>query len=184
MEMTRRLAVLALAVTAFACGVPAGKAGDGTLKGFASDKKQNLFGYYMPPSEEVRFGKFALRNISLGEPADFIKFETGKNDVKQYAPVMLEFDDVTSPKKHGEMGEYYTNAPRVLPAAYRIAGNKIAFAGNDKQMGAVSFTGTLDHAAIKAAQAGGSLEATVLTGDITVGGKTIRQVKFTWFGGD
>jgi hypothetical protein len=186
MVFRRRLIVLGLVVAtaALAYGVPAGQHGPAPLKGYSSDTSQNLFGYYMPPADSVRFGKYVLRNIALGEPADFRKYESGKNDVKTYAPLMLEFDDTSSQKKQGEMGEYYANAPRVLPSAYRIAGSSIAFAGTHRELGTVSFTGTLDRTAIKASQNGGSLEATVLTGDVTVGSKTIKQVKFTWFGGD
>ena len=181
METTRRIAVLAFATIALACGVPA--SGDAPLKGFSSDKSRNLFGYYMPQGSP-RFGKFVLRTITLGEPSDFTKYETGKNDIKQYAPVMIEFDDVTSQKKQGEMGEYYANAPRVLPSAYRLAGDTLSFAGSEKQVGHVTFTGKLDRAKVKAAQGGGSLEAVVLAGDLTVGSKTMKHVTFTWFGGD
>jgi hypothetical protein len=181
METTRRIAVLAFATIALACGVPA--SGDAPLKGYSSDKNRNLFGYYMPQGSP-RFGKFVLRNITLGEPSDFTKYETGRNDIKQYAPVMFEFDDVTSQKKQGEMGEYYANAPRILPSAYKLSGGSLSFVGSDKQVGSVTFSGKLDAAKIKAAQAGGSLEAVVLTGNLTVGAKTMKNVTFTWFGGD
>ena len=43
----------------------------------------------------------------------------------------------------GELGEYYTNAPRALPNAYRVAGNSVTFIGVDKQIGVVTFSGTL-----------------------------------------
>jgi len=174
---------LAVATVTLAYGVPAGQHSGPALSGFVSDNRQSLFGYYMPASE-IRFGKFVLTHISLGEPADFTKYESGKNDIKQYAPVMLEFDDTASPQKQGELGPYYTNAPRVLPTAYRIAGDSLAFAGHDRQLGDVTFQGTLNRKAIRAAQNGGSLETTVLVGDLKVGSTTKKQIKFTWFGGD
>lgn len=182
MEMMRRIAVLAFAITAMACGVPSGNAGD--LHGYTSDKKQDLFGYYMPAGS-VRFGKFELAHISISDTADFKKFESGGYKSTPFASVMLEFNDTTSPQKHGELGDYYTNAPRVLPSAYRVAGDGITFIGTDKQLGVVTFSGTLDLAAIKRAQNGGeSDQIAVLKGDLTVGTKTLKNVTFTWFGGD
>lgn len=181
MKIAARFASCILATAVAGCGVPASKAGD--LHGFASEKTTNLFGYYMPVGE-VRFGKFALNNLALGEPADFRKFESGGYKGTPYAPVMLEFDDRSSPKKQGETGEYYANAPRVLPSSYRVRGNSVTFIGNDKQLGVVTFAGTLDVAAVKAAQNGGRLEKPVLKGDLTVGTKTTKNVTFTWFGGD
>jgi hypothetical protein len=44
--------------------------------------------------------------------------------------------------------------------------------------------GTLNVAGVKAAQNGGSTEKPVLKGDLTVGTKTLKNVTFTWFGGD
>src|SRR5690349_15417518 len=99
MEIDARIASFALAIAVIACGVPPTSAGD--LHGFTSDKAVNLFGYYMPAGE-VRFGKFVLNNLALGEPADFRKFESGGYKGTPYGPVMLGFDDTTSPKKQGE----------------------------------------------------------------------------------
>jgi hypothetical protein len=181
MMITRRLATLAFAAAVMACGVPATNAGD--LHGFTSDKKQDLFGYYMP-TEELRFGKFVLHNISLADPADFKKFESGGYKGVPFAAVMFEFDDTTSQKKQGELGEYYVNAPRVLPTAYSLQGANLQFVGTDKQVGVVAFTGTLDLAQVKKTKNGGDANAVVMRGDLTVGGKTVKGVTFSWFGGD
>jgi len=181
MTISRRLAVLAFAFSAIACGVPSGEAGD--LHGFTSDRKQDLFGYYMP-TKTVRFGKFELAHISISDNADFKKFESGGYKGVPFASVMVEFNDTTSPKKQGELGEYYTNAPRVLPNAYRVVGNSVTFIGVDKQIGVVTFSGTLDLAQIKKTKAGGRMDAVVLKGDLTAGTKTVKGITFTWFGGD
>jgi hypothetical protein len=166
-----------------ACGVPATHAGD--LHGFTSDKKQSqdLFGYYMP-TKELRFGKFVLHDISMADPADFKKFESGGYKGVPFASIMLEFDDTTSQKKQGELGEYYANAPRVLPTAYSQQGAAIQFVGTDKQVGVVAFSGTLDLAQLKKTKNGGDANAVVLRGDLTIGGKTVKGVAFSWFGGD
>jgi hypothetical protein len=177
----KRIAALALAIAVTGCGVPSTNAGD--LHGFTSEKERDLFGYYIP-AHEIRLGKFVLDNFSIGQPSDFRDFEVGKLKDKPYAPVMFEFSDTTSPKKQGELGEYYANAPRVLPDAYRLIGNSVTFIGTDRQLGTVVFSGTLDPGAIKAAQASSGGEKAVLRGDLSVGTKTIKNVTFTWFGGD
>lgn len=181
MKNIKRLAIAALAATTMACGVPSTNAGD--LHGYTSDKKQDLFGYYMPVSP-VRFGKFALHDLAMAETADFKKFESGGYKGVPFASVQVEFDDVTSPKKQGELGEYYTNAPRVLPSAYNVTAGNVTFIGSDKQLGVVTFSGKLDLGKLKAVKAGGDMNTVVLRGDLSAGGKTIKNVTFTWFGGD
>lgn len=173
---------LALAV---ACPLP-GRAGD--LHGFSWNAKADLFGYYMP-SKEVRFGKFVLENFAIGDAASFRDFAAGKFNGQPYAPAMFAFNDTTSQKVHGETGDGYKNAPRVLPATYAFTGNAVRFGGSDRQIGAVTFTGTFDLKAVKAAQTAQSKateapSAPVLKGDLTIGSKTYKNVTFTWFGGD
>lgn len=158
------------------------KAAPAPLSGYVHDADNDVFGYYMP-DKDYRVGKFVFRNISLGGAEDFDSYEGGHNTDKAFAPVMLEFDDTTSKQNTNELGGiYYANAPRVLPLAYKVSASGFAFAGNDKQLGAVTFTGKLDMAALKAAQDG--KDTVVAIGDLTFGGKTFKNVKLTWFGGD
>jgi hypothetical protein len=158
-----------------------------SVTGFHHDARQDLFGYYMPDGEP-KFGKWMVSSLNVGTPQDFIDYERGKRDPPEYAPLMIEFDDVTSPETTTEDGASVRSVQRrVLPTAYAIAGDHLVFAGNDAVLGTVTFSGRLDLAAVKRAQdaAGESTESiTVLTGDLSVGGKVIRNVKFTWFGGD
>jgi hypothetical protein len=160
----------------------------GDLRGFTWNTKADLFGYYMP-SPEIRFGKFVLDNFAVGDPSSFRDFAAGKLKGQPYAPVMFAFSDTTSPKVHGETCDTYKNTPRVLPAAYALSGNALRFVGTDKQIGVVAFTGTLNLKAVKAAQNAQSTgsaapDAPVLKGDLSIGGKTYKNVTFTWFGGD
>ncbi|HEX2592088.1 MAG TPA: hypothetical protein VHL34_11370 [Rhizomicrobium sp.] len=181
MSITKRLALFALASTALATGVPT-LAGD--LHGFTSDKKQDLFGYYMP-SNPIRVGQFVLHDLALADEADFKKYEAGGYKGVPYAPVQFDFDDVKSPKKQGELGEYYENRPRILPSAYNVTSNKVTFIGTDKKMGVVTFIGTLDLARLKAIKAGGGdPNAVVLKGDLAIGTQKFPNITFTWFGGD
>lgn len=153
------------------------------LTGYVHHVTDDVFGYYMP-DKDYRAGKFVFRNMSLGGVDDFTAYEGGKNAEKNFAPFMLEFDDTTSKQATNELGgTFYKNAPRVLPTAYKVTKTTLAFAGTDKQLGAVAFTGTLDLPALKAAQNGND-KAVVATGDLSFAGKTFKNVKFTWFGGD
>jgi hypothetical protein len=172
------LAALLLSVVASTS--PAGQS-----QPFVYDSKVDLFGYYMPTAD-VKVGKFKLNNLALGGKDEFKKYLAG-NRMATYAPVMLEFDDVTSPQKTNEMGQpYYANAPRVLPTSFRVAGASVTFAGHDKQVGDVVFNGTLApymlDAKVKQEQRA-AMSAAALTGDLAVNGKT-QKVMFTWFGGD
>ncbi len=84
-------------------------------------------------------------------------------------------------------GSDYAHQARVLPTAYSVAGGRVEFAGDDKDLGHVTFSGALDIAAVKrATNAEGESAATdtVLTGDLTVGTTVLKNVTFTWFGGD
>lgn len=184
MNRTRRLVSFALAVAAMARGISA-LAGD--LHGFKRDKSEDLYGLYIPAAD-VQIGKFVLDEFAIGPPSDFENFETGRLRGKPYAPLMFEFSDVTSGEMQSETGAHYANAPRVLPDAYRLAGNTVRFSGTDRQLGTIVFSGTLDVAGIKAAQAGQATgtgaDKRVLKGDLSVGKKTFKNVTFTWSGGD
>jgi hypothetical protein len=161
-------------------------AGDAPLKGFSHDNTQDIFGYYLPKAE-IKSGKFRLETFSIGTLDELKSWETGKERLTTYAPVMFSFQDLSSKPLKNEMGDtYYANEPRVLPSAYRIKGNTIAFLGTDRQVGAVSFSGTIDLKALKAAMDGGTLttDKVIIKGDLTIAGKSYKGVSFTWFGGD
>ncbi len=183
--MKKRSALAVFAALSFLALTPALPAPTAPLKGYVSDKKTDYFGYYLPVTP-LRIGKWSLRNISFDTLDGFKTYETGK-DPKEFAAVLLEFEDVTSPKKTNEMGEeYYTRSIRVLPTAYRVIGAQVSFLGNDKTLGAVSFEGTFDAKFLKRASndvGPDDGDMPVLRGTVTVGGKTY-PCAFTWFGGD
>jgi len=156
------------------------------IAGFVSDKANDLFGYYMP-LHEIKVGKFKLDHLALGTPDDFRSYETGKDRLATFAPVMLVFSDVTSRQLTNELGQpYFENAPRVLPTAYRVSDGIVAFERDNKQVGPVSFIGALNVATLKSLQSGttSDTQKIVLTGDLTIAGKTFKGVTFGWFGGD
>jgi hypothetical protein len=157
-------------------------AGDPT--GFSHTADADLFGYYLPTAP-IKVGNFELHNFHIGDEAAFDEWEAGQRP-NPYAPVMLEFDDVTSPKAANELGgEHFTVSERILPDAYSINGADIAFTDKDSKLGKVSFRGRLDLAAIAAAKReNGQTEGAVMTGTLTVGDKSFENVTFTWYGGD
>ncbi len=152
------------------------------LKGFVSSAKADLFGYYMP-AHETRVGKFKLIMVALGAREDFAEFQAGKNRTGKWAPVMLVFAPLDSQPQPGEEGGvYWPNSFRVLPSAYRVTNTTIAFVGNDKALGSVSFNATIDAAALASEKKNGAGK-TVMAGDLVAGAKS-QHVTFTWFGGD
>ncbi|MEJ1970031.1 MAG: hypothetical protein WDN03_15580 [Rhizomicrobium sp.] len=176
--------ILAAVAVAAALCLGAGFAAEVPLKGYVSDKSKDYFGYFLPTAP-IKVGKFQLRNLFLGAKGDFVQYEGGKSD-KAFAAVMIEFDDVTSPKKTGEDGqEFYTNTVRILPGAYAIGNGKVRFAGTDKALGAVTFEGALSADFFKkpAADVPHPDDHPVLKGKLTVGGKSF-DAAFNWFGGD
>jgi len=156
------------------------------LKGFSHDNKQDIFGYYQPV-QSIKVGKFNLSSLNLGSPWEMKEYESGNKQLPTYAPVMFVFEDITSEKQTNEMGgESYQNMPRILPTAYRIKGNTISFIGTDKQVGDVSFNGTIDLHTLLTEQTknSGYTDKVIVKGDLTINGKMFKDVTFTWFAGD
>lgn len=161
------------------------------LTGFSHDNKAELFGYFLPP-DRTKIGHFVLHDFAIGQLDDMKKWESGKDRSDAYAPVMFQFTDLTSKLvKNEESGEMEHSDVRVLPTAYRIKGNTIAFAGSSKGIGTVSFTGTLDTKRVVALNANVASadpkqlpEDGVMKGDLTIGTKTFKNMSFSWFGGD
>ena len=186
-EATPPVAAPAAAPAAIAEAAPAQP--EVAISGFKHDPATDAFGYYMP-SAETKIGKWTLSNISIGTLDDFAKYEKGERDPPEYAPVLIEFYDESSPQVENENGgSEFTGQLRVLPTAYVVAGGKVQFAGDDPKLGHVTFSGALDVAGVKRAagamaETGGGGDAVVLKGDLTVGDKVIRGLQFTWFGGD
>lgn len=186
--LPRSALVVATTLACFLAGTPADANGAAPAPrgAFTFNESADLFGYYLPTGA-VAVGKFKLRDIAIGGRDDFKKFLAGARQ-PTYAPVMIEFDDVTSPQHTNEMGQpYFENAPRILPTAFRLDGANVAFDGTDPKIGHVSFSGELTDYMLKT---GADPEARTvqsrpaLTGDLVVGDKTFKNVTFTWFGGD
>jgi len=158
---------------------------------FGHDNKAELFGYYLPP-DGTKTGHYLLHDFAIG-PLEDLKWETGNDRMATYAPVMFQFTDLSSKLvKNEESGEMeHSNEVRVLPTAYRIKGNTIAFVGSSNAIGTVTFTGTFDIKTIAKlnGEAGtdnaeAQSKRDVMKGNLTIAGRPYKNIGFSWFGGD
>lgn len=139
-------------------------------------------GYYMPVTAPS-FGKWTLRDIAVGQRTDFAAWEQG-NRSSTYAPIMIEFEDATSPMVQTEIGEARSGQVRVLPTSYAVTDAGISFTGTSPELGEVRFEGVLDADALATSRRNLGDEGAVLTGSLTAGGITIGMVSLRWWAGD
>jgi hypothetical protein len=136
------------------------------------------------PTRDIRVGSWQLKTIGVGAISDFAAWEQGDR-TSTFGPILLEFDDTASPLKTNEMGgEAHVVSVRVLPTGYATDGRTLRFAGADPKLGAITFEGAFDPAAMAEAKAQGASEATVLTGTLLVGDTRIENTRFTFFAGE
>lgn len=162
---------------------PAATAAKPPVTGFAHSGNFDNAGYYMP-TRDIRVGNWQLKTIGVGAMSDFAAWEQGDR-TSTFGPILLEFDDATSPLKPNEIGgEAREISVRVLPSGYSTDGKTLRFAGVDPKLGPVTFEGTFDAAAMAEAKAQGASEAAVLKGTLQVGQTTIDDARFTFFAGE
>lgn len=149
---------------------------------FRSDLSGDISGYYMP-TVEVRAGDWLLRNAFIGQEADFAGWEGGTRR-GVFAPMMFEFEDVTSPMTATELGEVRSGQIRVLPSRYEVTDGRVVFEGRADGVGVVSFNGRLDGDALATARRNLGDESPVLVGTLSVGGRKFDGVRFRWWAGD
>jgi hypothetical protein len=151
---------------------------------FAHDPRLDSFGYYFTDTA-VQAGNLKLTSLNIGQASDFADWEVGKRPAT-YAPIFLEFEDVTSPTAENELGQInHTVSLRVMPTAYRVDSQQVSFHGVDPRLGQVIFTGAFDLEALTAAKAAGPGEPQpVLKGDLQVGDQRFRDISFMYFGGE
>ena len=168
---------------AAAPAAPSAPAAPAAVTGFSHPAGADLFGYYMP-SSDIQVGNFKLTHLHMGAEQEFAEWERGtRNDTS--APVMLVFEDVTSPMTNTELGETRSVTERALADAYRVTATDVTFVDTHPRLGRITFAGKLDGAALTAAKGETSqTNPVVLTGTLTIGDKTFPNVQFTWFGGD
>jgi len=142
----------------------------------------DLSGYYLPAGE-LRVGKWSLDHIFVGQAQDFRSWEGGSRS-ETFGPVMLQFEDVTSPMVQTEIGETRSVSARVLPTAYSVSDTSISFEGRSPELGPVRFAGVLDPGALATARRNLGDEGVVVTGTLKVGDGPAQNVQLRWWAGD
>jgi hypothetical protein len=149
---------------------------------FSHSMSSDLSGYYMPASE-VRIGKWSFDHVFVGQAQEFQAWEGGSRS-GTFGPVMLQFDDVTSPMVQTEIGEARSITARVLPTAYSVTDTRVRFAGHSAELGAVHFVGVLDPEALATSRRNLGEEGVVLIGTLKVGDAPAEGIRLRWWGGD
>ena len=149
---------------------------------FVSTAAGDLSGYYMP-MDETRIGKWSFDHVFVGQAAEFDTWEAGQHG-GTFAPVMLQFDDTTSPMVQTEIGEARSVTVRVLPTSYSVNDAEVRFEGRSPELGVVMFSGSLDQGALATARRNLGDEGVVLTGSLKVGSAPAQAVRLRWWMGD
>jgi hypothetical protein len=156
---------------------------DAAAGNFQHDAKLDVFGYYFA-EPTVKSGNWELASLNMGSPEDFTAWEAGERP-GAYAPIFLEFEDVTSPTAQNELGgTYHTISVRLRPDSYQVDAQAVVFRGKDARIGEVSFSGAFDLEALKAAKSDADEDKVVLRGKLRIGAGPARAVVFTYFAGD
>lgn len=163
---------------------PAAVPADPTFTGMTRPKGDAQFGYYLPTSE-VKVGNYRLDNLHIAGQQGFNDWESGQR-TKTYAPVMLEFVDITSPARKNALGNVvYSVKLKVLPTAYLVTDDRVRMVGSHPKLGEVRIDAKIDAAALRKSKATkGKDGAVVVTGPLQVGDTPFSSVSFKWLGGD
>lgn len=157
---------------------------DPSFTGLTRPKGDDQFGYYLP-ANEVKIGHYRLDHLHIAGQQGFNEWESGQR-TKTYAPVMLEFVDVTSPSRVNALGNtVYSVKLKVLPTAYLVSDDHVRLVGSHPKLGEVRLDAKIDPAMLKKSKAAkGKNGETVATGGLQVGDTPFNNVAFTWRGGD
>jgi hypothetical protein len=151
--------------------------------GFQHEAAFDASGFYLTP-QPVQIGAYRLTHLGIGAPSDFQQWEKGER-ASVFGPILLQFDDVSSPVRTNEMGgEAHAVNVRILPQAYSLTTGKVTFRGADPKLGEVLFSGQFDAAALAQARNEGSSQAPVLRGLLKVGDAPARPVAMVYFVGE
>ena len=149
---------------------------------FSHAMTADISGFYLPV-EPVRIGQWSLDHIFVGQAPEFESWEGGARS-ETFGPVMIQFDDTTSPMVATELGEAHGVTARVLPTSYAVTDARVAFEGESPELGRVTFEGRLDQGALATARRNLGGDGVVLTGNLTADGQTVSGVRLTWWMGD
>jgi hypothetical protein len=149
---------------------------------FTNTASGDVSGYYLP-MDPARVGKWSFDHVFIGQGAEFDSWKAGQRS-GTFAPVMLQFDDTTSPMVSTEIGEAHSVTARVLPTSYSVNDAEVRFEGRSPELGVVMFSGRLDSGALATARRNLGDEGVVLTGSLKVGDAPAQAVRLRWWMGD
>jgi hypothetical protein len=149
---------------------------------FTHTASGDVSGYYLP-MDPARVGKWSFDHVFIGQAAEFESWKAGQRS-GTFAPVMLQFDDATSPVVATEIGEAHSVTVRVLPTSYGVNDAEVRFEGRSPELGVVMFSGRLDQGALATARRNLGDEGVVLTGSLKVGDHPAQAVRLRWWMGD
>ena len=147
---------------------------------FSHSQSEDISGYYRASGASV--GGLTLSQVFVGQTADFEAWEAGRRSTT-FAPIMIEFEDASSPMVQTEMGESRSGRARVLPTSYRVSDDRVRFEGRSQALGLVRFEGRLDPEALAEARRNLGDETPVLSGTLNVAGRS-QSVRLRWWAGD
>ena len=181
MRIRSLIAVGVVALALASCG-DGGGTPEPAAPAFVNTASGDLSGYYLP-IDEAKSGKWALDHVFVGQPQEFQAWQGGSRS-GTFAPVMLSFEDVTSPMTQTEIGEVRSVTVRVLPTRYSVNDAEITFEGRSAELGTVMFSGRLDQGALATARRNLGDEGAVMTGSLRVGEGRAQPVRLRWWMGD
>lgn len=155
-----------------------------TVEGFAHQAGADLFGYYLPVSD-VQVGDLKLSHLHIGDEAEFQAWEAAQGrGPTNFAPIMFQFDDLSSPTVANELGGQTPEViVRVLPTGYGVSDGIVRFVGTDPTLGLVIFEGRFVAGALQRERTVAEGQA-VLQGNLTIGDRIFEGQSFSWIGGD
>jgi len=103
-----------------------------------------------------------------------------------FPPLILLFEDRSSPTGVGELGNTYYEVTHVFePSHYAVTDQTLAFWGQHEVLGQISFEGEFDAAQVAEMQNGNPQNAqSALTGTFMIGEQTFENVSFQGWLGD
>lgn len=126
----------------------------------------------------VRVGDWTLEQLFLGQPADLERAEDGPT-----APMTLRFAVADASETATGTGATGVTI-RVQPDRYSVTDTAVHFEGRSPELGRVIFDGRLDQGALATARRNLGSDGVVLSGTLTAGGQTARDVRLAWWMGD
>lgn len=176
------VAALAGSLAVASCDMTSTPADAPAPAAFSHATTTDISGYYMP-AEPVRVGQWSLDHLFVGQASEFASWEGGSRG-DTFGPVMIQFDDASSPMVATELGEAHSVTARVLPTRYEVTDTSLAFEGRSAELGQVNFDGRLDPEALATSRRNLGGDGVVMTGTLTAGGRTVRDVRLRWWMGD